>query len=161
MNAVTPKTAKRAARPGSANERAIDEQAARLRLAITRTARRLRQTAGSPLGPSALAALASIERHGPLTPSGLAEAEAVQRPTATRMISRLEEERMVERASDPEDGRCSLISVSPAGSELLRKLRRRKTAYLARNLRGLEAGELATLERAAAILERMLEQERR
>ena len=161
MSAATPKPAKRGARSASPDQAAIDEQAARLRLAITRTARRLRQTAGSPLGPSALAALASVERHGPLTPSGLAEAEAIQRPTATRIIARLEEEGMVARTADPADGRCSLISVSPAGSALLRKLRRRKTAYLARNLRELPAGDLATLESAAAILERMLEEERR
>lgn len=148
------------ARP-AAGETALDEQAARLRLAITRTARRMRQTAGSELGPSAVAALASVERLGLLTPSELAEAEAIQRPTATRIISRLEEEGMVERAPDPADGRCSLISISPAGSELLSELRRRKTAYLARNLRELAPGELATLRRAAAILEQMLEQERR
>lgn len=145
----------------AATETALDEQAARLRLAITRTARRLRQTAGSELGPSALATLASVERLGPLTPSELAEAEVIQRPTATRIISRLEEEGMVERAPDPADGRCSLISISPAGSELLGELRQRKTAYLARNLRELAPGELATLRRAAAILEQMLEQERR
>jgi DNA-binding MarR family transcriptional regulator len=148
--------ARRAADPS-----ALDEQAARLRLAITRTARRLRQQAGSDLGPSAAAALASIERLGPLTPSELAEAEGFKRPTATRIIARLEEEGMVERAADPADGRCALISISAAGSGLLDELRRRKTAYLARNLRELSAGELATLSSAADILERMLEEERR
>ena len=140
---------------------AVDEQAARLRLAITRTARRLRQTAGSDFGPSAVASLASIERLGPLTPSELAEAEGIKRPTATRIITRLQEEGMVERSADPADGRCALISISPAGAALLDELRRRKTAYLARNLRELPASDLATLEQAAEILERMLEEERR
>src|SRR3954452_25105585 len=46
-----------------------------LRLAITRTARRMRQEAGSDLSPTALAALASIERHAPLTPTALADIE--------------------------------------------------------------------------------------
>ena len=41
------------------------ELAARLRLSVTRTARRLRQEAGTDLSPSLQAALATIERHGP------------------------------------------------------------------------------------------------
>ena len=132
----------------------------RLRLAVTRTARRLRQEAGTDLSPSLSAALATIERHGPLTPSGLAELERVRRPTATRMVARLEEEGLVERATDPGDGRVSLVSASAAGRVLLRKARGRKNAYLARRLRELSDDEVADLERAAAIMERLLEEER-
>jgi DNA-binding MarR family transcriptional regulator len=138
----------------------ITEQAARLRLAITRTARRLRQSAGAELGPSAAAALATIQRFGPITPSELAASEGVRRPTATRIIARLEGEGLIERADDPADGRCSLISVTAAGARLLERMRRRKDAYLARHLDELTDRDLATLRRAAAILERMLEGER-
>jgi DNA-binding MarR family transcriptional regulator len=137
------------------------ELAARLRPAVIRTARRLRQEAGTDLSPSLAAALATIERHGPLTPSGLAETERVRRPTATRMVARLEEEGLVLRTTDPGDGRVSLVSTSPAGSALLKKIRGRKNAYLARRLRELSDDEAADLERAAAILERLLEEERR
>jgi DNA-binding MarR family transcriptional regulator len=138
----------------------ITEQAARLRLAITRTARRLRQSAGGELGPSATAGLATIQRAGPMTPSELAEAEGVRRPTATRIVARLEEEGLISRASDPADGRCSLISATDEGAALLQRLRHRKDAYLARHLSELGDRDLATLRRAAAILERMLEGER-
>ena len=62
--------------------------AVRLRLVISRTARRLRQEAGGELSPSRSAALATIDRHGPLTPSELAGRERIQRPTATRLIAR-------------------------------------------------------------------------
>ena len=82
--------------------------AVRLRLAIARTARRLRQEAGGELSPSQAAALATIDRHGPLTPSELAARERIQRPTATRLIARLHEAGLVDRAADPEDGRSSL-----------------------------------------------------
>ena len=136
------------------------ELAARLRPAVIRTARRLRQEAGTDLSPSLATALATIERHGPLTPSGLAEIERVRRPTATRMVARLEEEGLVLRTTDPRDGRVSLVSTSPAGRTLLKKVRGRKTAYLARRLRELSDEEAADLERAAAILERLLEEER-
>jgi len=135
------------------------ELAARLRLAVIRTARRLRQESGTDLSPSLTAALATIERHGPLTPSGLAEIERVQRPTATRFLARLEEEGLVLRTTDPADGRVSLVNISAAGRTLLKKLRGRKNAYLARRLRELSDDEAADLERAAAILERLLEEE--
>jgi DNA-binding MarR family transcriptional regulator len=135
--------------------------AERLRVAIFRTARRLRQEAGAELGPALLAALGTIERHGPVTPSELADLEGVKRPTATRMIARLETEALIERARDPADRRSSLVSVGPAGAALMRRLRKRRTAYLARRLRALEASDVAVLARATEVLERIVEGERR
>src|ERR687894_2913376 len=99
------------------------ELATHLRLAIARSARRMRQEAGTDLSPSLTSALATIERHGPLTPSELAELERVQRPSATRIVSRLETEGLVDRAADPADGRSSLVSASAQGRALLRRLR--------------------------------------
>lgn len=134
--------------------------AVRLRLAITRTSRRLRQEAGPGLSPTLTSALATIDRHGPLTPSELAARERVQRPTATRLVARLQELGVVERAADPLDRRSSLLSVTGEGRALLDELRGRKTAYLAHRLEGLDPDERATLDRAAAILERLLEDDR-
>jgi DNA-binding MarR family transcriptional regulator len=133
----------------------------RLRLGITRTARRLRQEAGGELSPTLAAALATIARHGPLTPSELAARERVQRPTATRLLARLEAPGLVERTADPGDRRSSLVAVTPAGETLLAQARTRKDAYLARRLRSLSPEERATLRRASEILERMLEDEER
>ena len=134
--------------------------AVRLRLAITRTSRRLRQEAGPGLSPTLTAALATVDRHGPLTPSELAARERVQRPTATRLVSRLEELGLLQRAADPLDRRSSLLSVTPEGRDLLGEMRKRKTAYLAHRIEGLEREDRATLDRAAAILERLLEDDR-
>jgi DNA-binding MarR family transcriptional regulator len=133
--------------------------ASRLRLAVARTARRLRQEAGGGLSPTLTAALASIENHGPLTPSELADRERVKRPTATRLIGNLEENGYVTRTSDPSDRRSSLIAVTPEGRELLRTLRTRKDAYLAQRLRKLSAEDRETLDRAANLLERLLEED--
>ena len=132
--------------------------AVRLRLVIARTARRLRQEAGEELSPSQGAALATIGRHGPLTPSELAVRERIQRPTATRVIARLEEMGLVDRTQDPVDRRSFVVALTPAGRDLLARVRTRKNAYLARRLRDLDADERATLDRAAAILERVLEE---
>ena len=133
--------------------------AARLRLAVARTARRLRQEAGTGLTPTALAALGSIERHGPLTPSDLAARERVQRPTVTGVLARLEEAGLVTRTPDPADRRSALVALTPAGAELLAEARTRKDAFLAHRLERLDAADRATLERAAELLERLLEEE--
>ena len=125
-----------------------------------RTARRLRQEAGTDLSPSLTSALATIERHGPLTPSELAEIERVQRPSATRIVARLEKAGLVDRAADPSDGRVSLVTATREGRSLLRRLRTRKNAYLARRMRDLDPDDVAALERAAEVLEHLLEGER-
>lgn len=146
-----------------AKDTSLTDSAAKLRLAIVRTARRLRQeaaTEASGLTPTSTAALATIERHGPITPSELAAIERVKRPTVTRTLGCLEREGLVDRTPDPADGRSSLVSLNAAGRERLRRLRGRKNAYLARRMRDLSAEEIETLERAAEILDRMREGER-
>jgi len=146
-----------------ATDTRLTETAARLRMAIVRTSRRLRQEAAGAAGqltPTAAAALATVERHGPLTPSELAEVERVKRPTATRTLRGLADAGLVERAPDPEDGRSAVVSVTVAGRERLRRLRGRKNAYLARRMRDLPEEDVAALARAAEILECMLEDER-
>src|SRR2546427_12362324 len=97
--------------------------AVRLRLAITRSARRLRQEAGGGLSPTLSAALATIERHGPLTPSELAARERVRRPTATKLVGKLEAAGLVSRTADPTDRRSFLIATTPEGRALLHELR--------------------------------------
>ncbi len=139
----------------------LTERASRLRLAITRTARRMRQEASPDLGPASLSALASIDRHGPLTPSELARIERIQRPTATRLLANLAEKDLVTRAADPSDGRCSIVSATPEGKAMLKRLRGRKNAYLAKRMKDLSDDDVAALERAAEILERVLEEDDR
>ena len=86
--------------------------------------------------------------------------ERVQRPTATRLVARLEELGVLQRAADPTDRRSSLLSVTPEGHALMEQMRGRKTAYLAHRIEKLDPDERAALDRAAAILERLLEDDR-
>src|SRR3954467_15690057 len=104
----------------------------RLRPVLTRLARRMRQEASGELSPTQIAALGTIDCHGPLTPSELAARERIQRPTATRVLARLEEAALIERTAAPADRRSSLIASTPAGRVLLAAMRDRKDAYLAR-----------------------------
>jgi DNA-binding MarR family transcriptional regulator len=132
---------------------------ARLRLVISRLARRLRQQAEKGITPSGLSALASIERLGPCTLGALAAHERVQPPTMTRIVVRLEEDGLVDRIVDPEDRRVSRVALTGDGRQTIQRIRSRKNAYLAKKLRKLSAGEIDALTRAVDALERILEED--
>jgi DNA-binding MarR family transcriptional regulator len=135
------------------------ELASRLRLAVTRMARRLRTQIPGGLTPSQLATLSSVERLGPLTLGELSNAERVKPPTMTKIVAWLEDQELVTRAVDPNDRRVARVDATDEGRRFLDRTRRQKDAYLAGRLRGLEPDDRAALERAAAVLERLLEEE--
>ncbi len=131
---------------------------------MVRTSRRLRQEANAAegaggLSPTLNAALATISNLGPLTPSELAERERVRRPTATRIVTNLVDLGLVTRTPDPSDGRGFLVAPTAEGTALLKRLRGRKNVYLAKRMRDLDPDDVATLERASEILERMLDED--
>ena len=130
--------------------------ASALRLAVMRLARRMRaERADTSLTLSQLAALATLERRGPLSPGDLAAAERVRPPSMTRLAASLEEAGLVTRSPHPTDGRQVLLAASPAGVELLREDRRRRDAWLSQRLRELEPEDRDVLRRAAAVLDRL------
>src|SRR5690606_1403261 len=69
-----------------------DDELTRLRLAVLRLARRLRQEHAGDLTPSQLSALSCVEREGPLSLRDLAEMERVQPPSISRIVGSLEGE---------------------------------------------------------------------
>ena len=138
---------------------AVTGVADRLRISIARTARRMRQEGSDELTATQSAALTTLDRFGPLTPSELAARERMGRPTATRLVARMEQRGLITRTPDPEDGRSSMLAISGAGQALIQELRRRNTAFLARRLQTLDPEERALLERAAQLLDRMLDED--
>ncbi len=125
-----------------------------LRIAIMRTARRLRnERADASLSIGAVAALGALDRHGPLTPGELADHERVQPPSMTRTLAALEGAGLVERTPHPTDGRQVLMSVTEAARAMLRADRRRRDEWLAVRLAALTREERATLEAATEILD--------
>lgn len=135
----------------------VPAQAEQLRIALARMNRRLRQEGGADLGPTLTAALATIDRHGPVTPSELAARERIQRPTATRLVAKLLDAGLITRTAAPADGRSALLAITPAGHALLEEGRTRKDVFLARRLEALPADDRAVLARAATLLEQLLE----
>jgi len=133
------------------------ELPARLRLAIMRLARRLRQQADADATPSMLSALASIEYRQSVTLGELAEAERVTPPTMSKIVARLQETELVTRTPDPNDKRIQRLSLSIRGERFIARSKSRKNAYLAKKLRKLEPHEVAKLEAAVAVIEKILE----
>ncbi len=130
--------------------------APRLRDAITRLNRRVRQT--RPVGDltmTQLSALTSIELAGALTPRELADAERVQPPTMTRTVAKLEEQGLVRRSPHPTDGRQVLLTTTDAGREVFARFERARNEWLAQRLAELSDADRDTLARAAEILHRV------
>ncbi|MEW6059053.1 MAG: MarR family transcriptional regulator [Actinomycetota bacterium] len=133
------------------------ELASRLRLGVTRLARRLRQQAEPGITQSCLAALATIDVHGPMTIGDLCAHEQVQPPTMTRVVASLVTSGFVERETDAGDRRVAWVRTTADGRKVLQRSRKRKEAFLAKRLRALEPRQLETLEEAVGILEQFVE----
>jgi DNA-binding MarR family transcriptional regulator len=131
--------------------------AARLRLAIGRLGRIMRQQHPGGLTPTQLSALVSVERCGPLRLSELAAIEAVSAPTATRLVASLEADALVDRRPDPDDGRSVQISLSRTGKERLDSLRRERTTVLVERIDRLDPASFARLVEALPVLESLLD----
>jgi DNA-binding MarR family transcriptional regulator len=128
----------------------------RLHSAAIHLLRRLRlEDAASGLTAPRLSALSVVVYGGPLTLGALAAAEQVRPPTMTRIVTALERAGLVTRAPHPTDGRQVLLTATAEGRRLLEEGRARRTASLAQRLAALPAADLATLARAADLIERL------
>jgi DNA-binding MarR family transcriptional regulator len=127
-----------------------------LRISIMRLARRLRtERTDETLTLSQLAVLGTLDRHGPMTLGELAAHERVQPPSMTRIVSGLEERRLVVRDQHLADRRLVIVRLTAEASALLAVDRRRRDAWLARRVRELTPDEHDTLRRAAPVLEKL------
>lgn len=127
-----------------------------LRDAIMRLNRRLRQA--RPVGDltmSQISALTTLGFAGALSPRELAEQERVQPPTMTKIVAKLEERGLVQRAPHPTDGRQVVLSATETGRAAVIEHRRAGDAWLAEAIGELSADDRETLRRAAGLLDRI------
>jgi len=142
--------------PAADRDDSEEQLASALRIAVMRLTRRLRTAqADESLTLSQLSALASLDRHGPCSPSALAEIERVQPPSMTRVIAALEERGLALRAPHETDRRQSVIALSEEGRCLLEVARRKRQAWLAQCLDDLPPSDQAALRNALPVLERL------
>ena len=143
--------------PGKADEDAPAVDVTRLRVALARLARRLRKHELAGLTPTQLAALATVERSGPMRLGDLAAAEGIAPSTLTRLVTALEESGYVRRHADPSDARASTLAITPRGRDTLERLRTQTTLELAASLRLLTLAQRSALAEALPVLELLAE----
>jgi DNA-binding MarR family transcriptional regulator len=127
----------------------------RLRVAIARLSRQLRKHELAGLTPTQLAALATVERAGPLRLGDLAAAERIAPSTLTRLVSVLEEHGYVERHAVPADARAWTLAVTQRGHEVLDQIRQENSLVLADSLLKLSGEQRAALAAALPALEKL------
>ena len=126
-----------------------------LRTAVMRTSRRLRiEATGDVITPGQYTVLAHLDA-GPQTLRELAGREHVQAPSMTRIVNALTDQGFVSRTPHPEDGRQTLVCITPAGEAVLNEARSQRTAWLAQRVAGLSDEDRRTLSRAAHIMQEM------
>lgn len=134
-----------------------EQIAARLAFVVGMIARQLRPASGG-LTYVAASVLGSIVRAGTIRPGTLAKVEGTSAPGITRLLIELEQRGLVEREDDPEDGRSSLVRTTNAGNDALIDVRRRRARWVEDLLDGCSDDDLEAIERAVAVLERLVEQ---
>jgi DNA-binding MarR family transcriptional regulator len=133
-------------------------EANRLYVALGRLVRSLRREGGGlPISQGVFSALVTVVKEGPLRAGELAAREGVAPPSMTKVVTALEQQALVERLPDPDDGRAALISATADGRDLVESSRAQRMHGLARRLEGLDAAQLAALEAALPVLEILAE----
>jgi DNA-binding MarR family transcriptional regulator len=133
-----------------------EELATRLRVAVTRLNRKLRQQALAGLSPAQASALGTVNRLGHPTLGELASAEQVQPPTVTRLVTTLETAGLVARETDAVDRRVVRVRITAEGRRNLQRIRTLKNAFLARRLATLDPAEKAHAEDLTRLLEHLV-----
>jgi DNA-binding MarR family transcriptional regulator len=133
-----------------------------LRPALLQVGRELRREARA-LGasPEQVALLVSIKYAPGVGLRELAARERVSPPAMTKHVDRLERDGLVERRASEEDRRRVGVTLTDEGQRLLRRVRSRRTAWLAQRLAELDESEQAALEAAVAPLTHLLREDER
>lgn len=117
------------------------------------------QRAGLSL--TAAATLARLQREGPARLTELAAAEGISQPSMTSLVARLSAQGLVRRDDDPTDRRAVVLSLTPAGADLLAQRRASRTARLAPALADLSPDELRRIAEAMPALDHLTDALRR
>jgi DNA-binding MarR family transcriptional regulator len=131
-----------------------------LRPVLLRVGRELRREARAVgISPEQVTLMNAITVNPGIGIRDLATRERISAPALTKHIDRLERDGLVVRTPNAADGRRIELTLTEEGQRLLRRVRSRRTAWLATRLRGLSADELAAVEAAIEPLSRLLQDE--
>lgn len=132
---------------------ATASRAAAVHRDLIRIGRVVRAHAGeSTLSEGQLSALWTVAEHAPIRATDLAEAEGVAGPTMSRIVASLEKNAMVERATDPQDGRACLLNPTDDGLAYLRGSSSAKTELFDRTLDCLDTTDRDAVQQSMRLL---------
>jgi DNA-binding MarR family transcriptional regulator len=105
----------------------------------------------------------SVLRHlmaaGPLRMGALAEAEGVQLPSMTNVITRMERMGLVRREPDPDDGRALLVHVTDDGARFYTEITAIREEFLRTRLSQLDESDRTAIADALPALRRLIGEE--
>lgn len=141
----------------------VHEVAAALRIAVGMLVRKLRQLPTGHSGPlgaeltlAETSALSRLDRGGPATSSEMAKQDRISPQSMGATLAVLEQRGLIERRKDPQDGRRVVLSITPAGRQVVNDRRSARTEMIAAALSdGFTQAELDLLHAAAPLLERL------
>ena len=142
--------------PQSESSRQPREIAAQLHSGLSKLSRQIR-TISLPTGitPERLSTLATIEAHGRISVTALAEMERVRPATMSRMISSLVDDGLVKRQEDKDDRRGVLVSATAKGRRVYQRANRYYLRELSSALAHLDPEQLDAMRALASALEQL------
>jgi DNA-binding MarR family transcriptional regulator len=131
----------------------------RLRPTLLHLARELRREKIAGVSPHQVGLLVAIKYAPGVTVGDLAAEERVSTAAMSKRVSRLERDGLVARTPSDSDRRCVGLTLTDDGQRALRRVRSRRTAWLASRLGTLSRDELAAVGAAVEPLMRLLADE--
>lgn len=114
---------------------------------------------GNDLTPSQAAVLLRLEKHGSATVSSLARAEGMRPQSMSAIVAPLQESGLVSGAPDPDDGRQTLISLTPKCLKWMQEGRAARQDWLTRTIsQKLSLSEQEDLQQALQLLTRLVDE---
>jgi DNA-binding MarR family transcriptional regulator len=138
----------------------VDALARDLRSLAGKLKRRLREQASiGDLTPSQTAVLLRLEKEGPATTSNLARAEGMRPQSMGTLVAALEDAGLIAGAPDPNDGRQTILSLTPACRKQIEEGRVARQDWLCRTIEARFApAEQEQLVAAFALLGRLADE---
>jgi DNA-binding MarR family transcriptional regulator len=133
--------------------------AAEMRTVFRKLKLRYREHGGrNDLTPSQASVLLRLEKDGAVTVSSLARAEGMRPQSMSAVVTPLQEAGLVSGSADPNDGRQTLMSLTPKCLKWLQEGRAARQDWLTTRIsQKLSAQEQETLQAALALLSRLVE----
>ncbi len=147
------------ARGGVAADLSPAHQAAEIRGTLAVLYRRIKQTKQiGDLTMSESSALSRLQHGGPATAATLAKLEQISPQSIGVTVASLESKGLIQRSSDPADGRRVILSLTSAGDATVEARRSARDQQFTLALGALSAEERAQLLQVMPVLERLVEE---